>query len=65
MNLKTKCNLWIRAAQEEHISDETFDVLSNQLFKNYSKLPKWFRKDVPEESLYAGTTLGTPYHKGD
>lgn len=58
MTLSEKCSLWIKAAKEEHISDETFDVLSSQLYRNYEKLPKWFTKQVSEDCLACGTTLG-------
>jgi hypothetical protein len=57
MKLKDKCELWIKAAKEEDISDELFDVLSWQLAKNYSKLPKWFTNKVPEANLKMGTTF--------
>lgn len=57
MTLSEKCKLWIEAAKKEHISDGTFDELSNILYKRYDKLPKWFRDKVSEENLRCGTTF--------
>lgn len=65
MTLSEKCSLWLEAAEKEHISDQTFDVLSYTLYKRYSKLPLWFRKKVPLENLRCGSTLGLNTHKGD
>lgn len=63
MTLTEKCKLWIKAAKADQegiliISDETFDVLSYQLAKNYEKLPKWFKNHIPKENLETGSTLG-------
>jgi hypothetical protein len=63
MTLSEKCKLWIEACYKEHLTDVTFDELSYILAKRYTKLPKWFTKQVPLESLEAGTSLGTSFRK--
>lgn len=61
MNLSQKCKLYVEAgliyeAGEAYlISDETYDVLSRQLLKNYEKLPKWFRSKITEGNLETGS----------
>lgn len=63
MNLSQKCSLYVKAGisyenGETIISDETYDILSTQLLKNYSKLPKWFRNKISEDDLRTGSAAG-------
>ena len=64
MTLSQKCRLWLEAARRQHVTDYTFDLLSAQLANNYDKLPKWFQKQVPQENLSMGSTLGLDIHDG-
>lgn len=66
MNLGEKCKLYIKAGlayendQDPIISDNTYDMLANELLRKYDKLPKWFRNKVTTDELHTASAAEFP-----